>query len=115
MSRMLENPYGTKTDDESDLFVVVRNPYDRIVFEYYYVGTHVWRESEETVNDAVNMNKWIGDQLKRASKMRRGIISKDQPGNANYFMAAGTIFHSMTLCMTMTTIRTTSHCKNRAG
>jgi Sulfotransferase family len=79
------NPYAG-----ADLFAVVRNPYERLLSEYYYFGTYILKKSETRLNDSAELNKWINSMMqKMATNSKAGIIEQNQTGNAAYFLSSG--------------------------
>ena len=79
------NPYAG-----ADLFCVVRNPYDRLISEYYFAGTYLTKTEVEALNIEKNLNSWVEFNLRDLIlKMRRGDISRNRTGNKIYFRNAG--------------------------
>jgi hypothetical protein len=80
------NPYAG-----ADLFVVVRNPYDRLISEYYYEGTYLSKDrTSDNVNDLARFNEWIKTRVTHVlMKKRRGDIARNASGSVAYFFNAG--------------------------
>jgi hypothetical protein len=79
------NPYAG-----ADLFCVVRNPYDRLISEYFYEGTYITKKTMEEVNDAGNLNMWVEKFIPPLIlDMKRGDIGRNRTGNGPYFRSAG--------------------------
>ena len=77
------NPYAG-----ADLFCVVRNVYDRLLSEYYYMGTYLTYNTKE-INDAATLNAWVEDKMKVLSRASAGDITRNRTGNAPYFLNSG--------------------------
>jgi Sulfotransferase family len=79
------NPY-----EGADLFCVVRNPYERLLSEYYYMGTYIKFLSEEEVNDVLALNVWVKRIIELlVVQSKPGDIDRNRTGNAPYFYNAG--------------------------
>lgn len=79
------NPY-----EGADLFCVVRNPYERLLSEYYYMGTYIKLLTEEDVNDVLALNVWVKRTIEvLVLRSKPGDIDRNRTGNAPYFYNAG--------------------------
>jgi hypothetical protein len=79
------NPY-----EGADLFCVVRNPYERLLSEYYYMGTYIKLLTEDEVNDVLALNVWVKRIIELlVLRSMPGDIDRNRTGNAPYFYNAG--------------------------
>lgn len=77
------NPY-----QGADLFCVVRNPYERIISEHYYIRNDVQKSSETLAKE--KLNQIIQQALRRyVPAMHRGDAMRKIRGNDRYFMNSG--------------------------
>ena len=79
------NPYAG-----ADLFCVVRNPYERLLSEYYYAGTYLAKKDAEQLNNVNRLNGWVRHNLlDLIVTMKRGDIRQNRTGNEIYFRNFG--------------------------
>jgi len=57
------NPYG----EDAALFVVVRNPYERVISEYYYYGSSDLIMDSLKMNHKDSLNDWVAKKLKKSN------------------------------------------------
>ena len=79
------NPY-----EGADLFCVVRNPYDRLISEYFYEGTYITNKTMKNLNNVAQLNAWVDSNMRfLIMNMKRGDIARNRTGNQPYFRSAG--------------------------
>lgn len=79
------NPYAG-----ADLFCVVRNPYDRLISEYFFEGTYITNQTMENLNNVAQLNAWVDSNMRfLIMNMKRGDMGRNRTGNQPYFRSAG--------------------------
>jgi len=94
---------------DADIFVVVRNPYDRIVSEYYYIMSHIRRKPANITNSVSYFNNFISSRLHATSlahdSMHEPTGQSMDTWRAIYppihFISSALVisFHSTTMCL----------------
>ena len=82
LPRFPHNPY-----ENAKLFAVVRNPFDRLISEFFYARHYgSLKNSTLTVN---RLNAWVRFFMIRAKEATKGDIANNITGNHKYFLNAG--------------------------